>query len=122
MAQIGTQINRFWISRFVKRNNNVLTIQTANLLEKERHNISKKDLRNYFDTVSIQLEKFPSLFVWNADETRIGIPKKCTSPQVIVAKQTRPRTVTVPKERDDSQLTMLTAISALGHSTPPKLL
>jgi hypothetical protein len=35
MAQNGTQINRFWINRFVKRNNNVITIQTANRLEKE---------------------------------------------------------------------------------------
>jgi hypothetical protein len=112
MAQNGTQTNRFWTNRFVKRNNNVLLIQTANLLEKERHNVSEEDLRNYFATVSIQLEKVPSLFVWNADETRVGIPKKCASPQVIVAKQTWPRTVTVPKERDDSQLTMLTANSA----------
>jgi hypothetical protein len=35
-----------------------------------------------------------------------------------VAKRTRPRSVTVPKEGDDSQLTMLTAISAFGDSTP----
>jgi hypothetical protein len=36
-----------------------------------------------------------------------------------MAKQTRPRTVTVPKERNDSQSIMLTAISAFGHSTRP---
>jgi 4-hydroxybenzoate polyprenyltransferase len=119
LAQNGTQINRFWINRLVKRNNNVIAIQTANLLRKERHNVSEEDLCNYFDTVSIQLEKVPSLFVWNADETRVGIPKKCASPQVIVAKQTRPRTVRVPKERDDNQLTTLTAISAFGDSNPP---
>jgi hypothetical protein len=69
--------------------------------------------------VSIQFKKIPSFFVWNAHETRVSIPKKCASPQVIVAKQTRPRTVTVPKERDDSQLTMLTAFSAFRDSTPP---
>jgi hypothetical protein len=69
--------------------------------------------------VSIQLEKVSSLFIWSANETGVGIPKKCHSPQVIVAKQTRPRTVAVPKERDDSQLTMLTAISAFEDSTPP---
>jgi hypothetical protein len=34
-------------------------------------------------------------------------------------KQTRLRIVTIHKERDDSQLTMLTAISAFGDSTPP---
>jgi hypothetical protein len=106
MAQNGTQINRFWINRFVKRNNNVLTIQTTNLLGKERHNVSEEDLRNHSDTVSIQLGKIPSLFAWNAHETRVGIPKKCTLPQVIVAKQTQPRTVIVSKERDESQLTI----------------
>jgi hypothetical protein len=74
MTQNGTQINQFWINRLVKRNNNVITIQTANLLEK-RHNLSEGDLRDYFDTVSIQLKKVPPLFVWNADGTRVGIPK-----------------------------------------------
>jgi hypothetical protein len=88
-------------------------------LEKERHNVSEEDLRNYFDTVSIQLERVPSFFVWDAHETRVGISKKFASPQVIVAQQTRARTVTVPKERYDSQLTMLTAISTFGDSTPP---
>jgi membrane carboxypeptidase/penicillin-binding protein len=61
MAQNGTQINWFWINRFVKRNGNVFTIQTANLLEKERHNVSEEDLRNYFDTMSIQFKTVPSL-------------------------------------------------------------
>jgi hypothetical protein len=75
MAQNGTQINRFWINRFLKRNNNVLTIQTANLLEKERYNVSEEDLCNYFDTMSIQFEKFPSLFVSNAGETRVASPR-----------------------------------------------
>jgi hypothetical protein len=119
MTQNHSQINRFEINRFVKRNNNVLTIQTANLLEKERHQVSEEDLRYYFDTVSIQSEKVPSLLLWNADETRVGIPKKCASSQVIVAQQTRPRIVTVPNERDDSELIMLTAITAFGDSTPP---
>jgi hypothetical protein len=54
MAQNGTQINRFWINRFVKRNNNVLTTQTTNLLEQEGHNVSEEDLPNYFAIVSIQ--------------------------------------------------------------------
>jgi hypothetical protein len=119
MAQNGTQINRFWINRSVKRKNNVFTIQTANLLEKERHNISEEDVRNYFDTVLVQLKKISSLFVCNADETRIGFAKKCLSPQVILVKQTRLRTVIVSKGRNDSQLTMLTAISAFGDSIPP---
>jgi hypothetical protein len=39
-----------------------------------------------------------------------------------VAQQTRPKNVTVPKERDDSQLTMLTPISAFGDSTPLMLI
>jgi hypothetical protein len=34
MAQNGTRINRFWINRFVKRNSNVITTQTVNILAK----------------------------------------------------------------------------------------
>jgi membrane-anchored protein YejM (alkaline phosphatase superfamily) len=58
----------------------------------------------------------PSLFVWNADETRVRISKKHIVPDVIVAKQTPPGTVTIAEEHDDSQMTLLTGISAFGDS------
>jgi hypothetical protein len=71
-------------------------------LEKERNEISKDDLNRYFDAVTIQLQNVPSLFIWNADETRLGISKKHVAPDVIVAKQAPPGTVTITEEHDDS--------------------
>jgi hypothetical protein len=76
-------------------------------------------LKRYFETFDSHLKKVPSLFVWNADETRIGSPKKQHTPLVIVSKDTRPETTTVPAARDDAQLTLLTAF---GDSIPPRIL
>jgi hypothetical protein len=67
----------------------------------------------------IQLQNVPSLFVWNTDETRIGISKKDIAPDVIVAKQTPRGTVTIAEENDESQMRFLTGISAYGGSIPP---
>jgi hypothetical protein len=60
--------------------------------------------------------------VWNADETRIGSPEKQRPQQVIVAKDTPPRTITVAAVHDDVQLTLLTAIPAFGDSIPPLMI
>jgi hypothetical protein len=94
-------------------------MQTERLLEKERHEVSEQDIKSYFDAIVLHLQTIPSLFIWNADETRVGTPKKGSPPEVIVAKDTEPRSVTVANERDDSQLTLSTAISAFGDSILP---
>jgi hypothetical protein len=57
--------------------------------------------------------------VWNVDETRIGCPKRIAQLEVIAATNTKPGSVTVPEERDDAQLTLLTVISAFGDFTWP---
>jgi hypothetical protein len=88
-------------------------------LEKERHEISDNDLNHYFDTITIQLQNVSSLFVWNKQKTRVGISKKHLAPDVIVTKQTQPRTVTIAEEHDDNQMTLLTGISVFGDSIPP---
>jgi hypothetical protein len=49
----------------------------------------------------------------------VGCPKRTAQPEVIVATNTKPGSVPVPEERDDAQLTLLTAIVALGDSTCP---
>jgi hypothetical protein len=49
----------------------------------------------------------------------VGISKRHVAPDVIVAKQTPPGTVTIAEEHDDSQMTLLTGISAFGDSNPP---
>jgi hypothetical protein len=76
-------------------------------------------LERYFETVGAQLKNIASLFVWNADEARIGSPKKQCPQQVIVAKDTPPGTTTVAAVRNDAQLTVLTVTSAFGDSIPP---
>jgi hypothetical protein len=47
------------------------------------------------------------------------LPKKRESPNVIVAANTKPGTVTAPEEKDDAELTLITAISAFGDRTFP---
>jgi hypothetical protein len=58
----------------------------------------------------------PSLFVWNGDGTRVGSPTKTAPPNVIVAANTKQGIVTLPGEKDDAQLTPITAISAFDDA------
>jgi hypothetical protein len=74
-------------------------------LEKERHETSEDDLNSYFDAVTIHIQSASSLFVWNADETQVGISKKHVIPEVIVKEQTPRGTVTIAEKHDDSQMT-----------------
>jgi hypothetical protein len=113
------QVDRFWVRRFVERNRETLTLQQAPLLKKEHQNISEDDLNRYFDAVTIQLQNLPSLFVWKAAETRLGIPKKHAAPDVILAKQTPPGTAVIAEEHGDSEVTFPTGISAFGGPIPP---
>jgi hypothetical protein len=50
---------------------------------------------------------------------RLGPIKLHRAPEVIVAKETRSGTITVPEKRDDTQLTFFTAIQDFGNSIPP---
>jgi hypothetical protein len=80
MNQNGFQINRFWVYRFIKSNGETLAKQTARLLEKERHEISEQDMKSYFDAIVLDLQKVPSFFVWNAEETRVDSSKRRSPP------------------------------------------
>jgi hypothetical protein len=66
--------------------------------------------------------RFHQNLFWNANETRVGSAKHMSPPDVIVASGTKHGSVTVPEIRNDTQLTLLTAISALGDSTCPYLI
>jgi hypothetical protein len=88
-------------------------------LEKKRYEVSEEDIKRHFEALTIHFQKVPSLFVWNADEMRRGKPKKQEAPDVIVSAIMKTETVTIAEERDDSQLTVPTAISAFGDSIPP---
>jgi hypothetical protein len=69
--------------------------------------------------VAGQLKAIPSPFVWNMDKTRVGYSKRIAHPEVIVAINVEPGSVTVPEERDDTQLTLFMTIFAFGDSTFP---
>jgi hypothetical protein len=69
--------------------------------------------------VAGQLKAIPSPFVWNLDKSKVGCPKRTGQPEVIVVTNTKPGSVMIPEERDEAQLTLLTAISAFGDSTCP---
>jgi hypothetical protein len=76
MREAGKQVDRFWVCRFIGRNKYKLAVHEAVLLEKERHKVSAGNLERYFETVGMYLKDVPSFFVWKADGTRIGSPKK----------------------------------------------
>jgi hypothetical protein len=101
------------------RHKEQLYFRKARILEKDRHDVSPDEVRSYFGTVAGQFKAIPSPFVRNLDETRVGCLKRIAPPEVIVAINTKPGSVTVPEERDDAQLTRVTVIPAFGDSTCP---
>jgi hypothetical protein len=117
LAVQEVNVDRFWVRNFVMRHKEQLCFQRARVFEKDRHDVSPDEVRSYFDTVAGQLKAIPSRFVWNLDKTRVGCPKRIAQPDVIVAPNIKPGSVTGPEEQDDAQLTLLTAISAFGDST-----
>jgi hypothetical protein len=99
----------------VQRQKQRLCLQTAKIFEKDWHDVSPDDIKQYIETLSVQIKSIPSAFVWNTDETRVGCSNKTSPPEVIIAINTKPGSVTIPEVR----LTRLAAISAFGDSTPP---
>jgi hypothetical protein len=96
---------------------NRLCLQTAKVFDKDQLDVSPDDINQYFETLSVQIRSISSIFVWNADETRVGCPEKRFPPEVIVAISRKPGTLAIPEVRDNEQLTLLTPISAFGDST-----
>jgi hypothetical protein len=120
MRELKVIVDRFGVRRFLEGNAATLTLHQSTFLEKERHAVRREALQSYFECAAEHLKTVPPLFVWNTDEIRVGAPKKQQAPLVIVAATTpADATVTVPEIRDDSELTLLTAISAFGDSIPP---
>jgi hypothetical protein len=76
-------------------------------------------LKRYFNCVESQNPTSPSPFVPDADETKIGAPKKQQAPRIIISAGTGPEQIPVSEVRDGSQLTFWTAILAFGESIPP---
>jgi hypothetical protein len=113
------QINRFWVLRFAEGRSETLRFQQIRFLETERRKVSEDDLKCHFDAVAIHLQDLLSLFMRNAGETNVGIPKKQVPQEVIVSRQIQPGTVTIAENHDDSQPTLPMAISVSADLTPP---
>jgi hypothetical protein len=101
LAVQDVNVDRFWVRTFIMQHKEQLCFQKARILEKDRHHVSPDEVRSYFDTVAGQFKAIPSPFVWNVSETKVGCPKRMAQPEVIVAANTKPGSVTVPEERDD---------------------
>jgi hypothetical protein len=114
-----TPVDRLSVKRFVERNRAMIIFQHTRFIEKERHEVSEEYIKRYFEAPTIHLQNLPSFFVWNADERRVGKRKNQEAPDATVSATAKSGTVTIVEERDDGQLTVLTAISASGNSIPP---
>jgi hypothetical protein len=121
MRGAGKEIDKFWVKRFVERSTEKLALRQAVSLEEDRYNVNPNDIKAYFDCCRTRLATMSFRFVANADETRVGAPKKQQPPRVSVSAQTGPGHITVPETRDDSQLTLLTTISTLVTQLRPSL-
>lgn len=121
LAQKSIATDRSRIIRFVERCETELTMPKASILERPRREIVPDDVKRYLGDIVNECRSLPSLFIQNFNETRDGPPKRTRPPNRIVA-STKPRTGTVPEERNDAQLTPITTTSALTNSTFPMLI
>jgi hypothetical protein len=86
----------------------------AKVLEKDWHDVSLHDVKQYFETLSLQIRSIPSGFAWNADEPMVGCSKKTFPLEIIVVTNPKLGSVTIRKARDDAPRTLLTVISAFA--------
>jgi hypothetical protein len=115
----GVAVDRFWVRSFLPRQRERLCVQKTTMPEKDRQNVSPDDIKRCFETLARQVKSIPSVFLWRADEMRVGCPKKAFPAEAIVAANIKPGYIMIPEVHDDAQLTLLTAISAFGDSTYP---
>jgi hypothetical protein len=73
----------------------------------------------YCGSITTLFENMPSLFIWNVDEAKVGCPRKTHYPRVIVSIGAAHGAVSTAMPKLEAQMTMVAAISALGHATIP---
>jgi hypothetical protein len=119
MSDNGQQVDRYSVNRFVERTAETLAMRQSTFLDADRHDATPDHIKRHFRKFEPHVRDTPSMRVWNADETRVGAPKKEQAPHIIVSAANGPGPITVPQIRDHAQLTLLTAICAFGGATPP---
>jgi hypothetical protein len=101
MKGASKAVDRFWVKEFLERNTEKFALRQAVFLQEGRYNVNPDDIKAYFDCCTTQLAAVPAPFVANADETRVGAPKKQEPPSVIASAQTGPGDIIVPETGDD---------------------
>jgi hypothetical protein len=59
MNEIGIQIKRFWVYRFVKRHSDTPAMQTVRLVEKARRDVSEHEIMISFESFRIHFHEVP---------------------------------------------------------------
>jgi hypothetical protein len=114
MNDNSLQINRFWVGRFGEHNSETPTFQHQH--SNKRDSQKQKDsspLKKMLNVTLMRRDSFITCtapFVWDENETHVGISKKYAPREVIVSKRTQSATVTIAENYHESQLTLLAAI------------
>jgi hypothetical protein len=72
----GATVERFSVRKNWQRQNGRLRLQTAKILEKDRRDVSRDDIKEYFETLSNQIRSIASAFIWNTDEASVSSRRK----------------------------------------------
>jgi hypothetical protein len=99
MRGAGKEVDRFCVKRFVERDPEKPALRQAVFLEEDHYNVNPDDIKAYFDCCRTQLAAIAIPFVSNADETRMGAPKKRQPASAIVSAQTGLRHTTLPETK-----------------------
>jgi hypothetical protein len=94
-------------------------VQKALVVEFSLYQIVSDHIKRYFEIVIEEYRSILSLFVTDIDETQADLPRKAQFPNLIVTASTKPDTVTVAEEKDDTQMTFISTSSGFGDSSFP---
>jgi hypothetical protein len=90
LAVQDVNVDRFWVRNRVMRHKEQLYFQKARVLEKDRHDVSPDEVRRISRQWLVNSKRSHR----HLCETRVGCPKRIGQPEVIVATNTKPRSVT----------------------------
>jgi hypothetical protein len=75
-----------------------LGISKATVFGRERHDVSRDDLKGSLEILASQIKSIPLAFLWNADEKHAGCSQDGSPQEVILAIKTEPGSLIVLEE------------------------